>query len=75
MVAVAIKSDSKGIKLIAGIAKRMGGEVVKLDDNEYNSIQETDLLSRSKNNRDRLDLAVENIKTKNNLLKKNLVEE
>lgn len=49
--------------------------IVMMTLDEYNSLQETEHLTRSKNNRDRLDKAVENIRTKSNLLKKNLTEE
>jgi PHD/YefM family antitoxin component YafN of YafNO toxin-antitoxin module len=42
---------------------------------EYNSMEETIHLLGSKENRQRLELAVENIRTKNGLLKKSLIEE
>jgi antitoxin YefM len=51
-----------------------GKSIVMMTLEEYNSWQETEHLLRSKNNRERLEHAVENIRTKSNLLNKNLIE-
>ncbi len=57
------------------VHRSKGKSIVMMTLDEYNSLLETEHLTRSKNNRDRLDKAVENIRTKSNLLKKNLIEE
>jgi antitoxin YefM len=52
-----------------------GKSIVVMSLDEYNATIETQYLLQSKNNRERLEQAVENIRTKSNLLKKNLIEE
>lgn len=52
-----------------------GKSIVMMTLDEYNSLQETQHLLQSKSNRERLEKAVENINTKRNLMKQNLVEE
>lgn len=52
-----------------------GKSIVMMTLDEYNSLQETQHLLQSKNNRERLEKAVENINAKRNLTRNNLVEE
>lgn len=52
-----------------------GKSIVVMSLEEYNATIETQYLLQSKNNRERLEHAVENIRTKNNLIKGNLIEE
>jgi antitoxin YefM len=52
-----------------------GKSIVMMTLDEYNSLQETQHLLKSKGNRDRLEKAVENINAKRNLMKQPLVEE
>lgn len=51
-----------------------GQSVVMMSLTEFNSLQETLHLNRSKNNRTRLENSIENINSKRNLLKKSLIE-
>jgi antitoxin YefM len=51
-----------------------GKSLVVLSLDEYNSIKETSHLLSTKKNRHRLENAVENINTKQGLVKKNLIE-
>lgn len=48
--------------------------IVMMSLDEYNSLQETLHLSKSKANRERLDKAIENINTKQNLVKHTITE-
>lgn len=57
------------------VHRSKGKSLVVMSLNEYNSLEETIHLLESKENRLRLESAVENIKTKTNLLKNNLIEE
>ncbi len=57
------------------VHRSKGKSIVVMSLEEYNSIEETLHLLESKENRQRLELAVENIRTKSNLLKHNLIEE
>jgi len=57
------------------VHRSKGKSIVVMSLEEYNSIKETLHLLESKENRLRLELAVENIMTRNNLLKKSLIEE
>lgn len=58
------------------IVHRMKGKsIVMMSLEEYNAIEETMHLLKSKENRIRLERAVENIMAKKNLLKENLIEE
>jgi antitoxin YefM len=52
-----------------------GKSIVVMSLDEYNSTIETQYLLQSKNNRVRLEQAVENIKAKSSLIKSNLIEE
>jgi antitoxin YefM len=52
-----------------------GKSIVVMSLDEYNSTIETQYLLQSKNNRERLENAVENIRTKTNVIKSNLIEE
>jgi len=52
-----------------------GKSIVMMSLDEYNATIETQYLLQSKNNRERLELAVENIRSKSNLIKNNLLEE
>jgi antitoxin YefM len=52
-----------------------GKSIVMMTLDQYNSIQETQHLLQSKNNRDRLEKAIENINARRNLVKQTLVEE
>ncbi|NEW80996.1 MAG: type II toxin-antitoxin system prevent-host-death family antitoxin [Mariniphaga sp.] len=51
-----------------------GQSVVMMSLTEFNSLQETLHLTRSKNNRTRLENSIDNINGKRNLLKKSLIE-
>ena len=52
-----------------------GKSIVIMSLDEYNATVETQYLLQSANNRERLEKAVENIRTKSNLIKSNPVEE
>jgi antitoxin YefM len=52
-----------------------GKSIVVMSLEEYNATIETQYLLQSKNNRERLDKAVENIRAKTKLIKNNLIEE
>lgn len=52
-----------------------GKSIVVMSLDEYNATIETQYLLQSKNNRERLEQAVRNIKTRTNLVKANLIEE
>ena len=52
-----------------------GKTIVMMSIEEYSALQETLHLSKSKANRERLELAIDNINTKTNLLNKTLIEE
>lgn len=52
-----------------------GKSIVMMSLDEYNATIETQYLLQSKNNRERLEQAVENIRNKSNLIKNNLPEE
>ncbi|HET6556275.1 MAG TPA: type II toxin-antitoxin system Phd/YefM family antitoxin [Prolixibacteraceae bacterium] len=52
-----------------------GRSLVVMSLDEYNATIETQYLLQSKNNRERLEKAIENIRTKSNLIKSNLIEE
>jgi antitoxin YefM len=56
------------------VHRTKGKSIVMMSLEEYNSLEETFHLLKSKENRLRLDQAVENIRTKNDLLKNNLIE-
>jgi antitoxin YefM len=57
------------------VHRSRGKSIVVMSLDEYNSSMETQYLLQSKNNRERLEQAVENIKTKSNLINKNLIED
>ena len=48
MGAIVIKSDSKSLKLIMEIAKRMGGEVTKLEDEQFQDFAFGEMLKHAK---------------------------
>ena len=48
MGAIVIKSDSKSLKLIMEIAKRMGGEVSKLDDEQLEDFTFGEMVKEAK---------------------------
>jgi len=52
-----------------------GRSIVVMSLDEYNATIETQYLLQSRNNRERLEKAIENIRTKSNLIKSNLIEE
>lgn len=52
-----------------------GKSIVMMSLNEYNGLEETLHLLRSKENRQRLEKSVENINAKRDLMQQNLVEE
>ena len=52
-----------------------GKSIVMMSLDEYNATIETQYLLQGKNDRERLEQAVENIRTKSNLIKNNLLEE
>jgi len=52
-----------------------GKSIVMMTLDEYNALQETQHLLQSKNNRDRLEKAIENINAGRNLVEKALVED
>ena len=56
------------------VHRSKGKSIVVMSLEEYNSTIETQYLLQSKNNRERLDKAVENIRTKTNLIQRNLKE-
>lgn len=56
------------------VHRSRGKSIVVMSLEEYNSTMETQHLLQSKNNRERLEQAVENIRTKNDLIKSNLIE-
>ncbi len=51
-----------------------GKSIVMMSLDEYNSLQETYHLNRSKTNRQRLEASIENINAKHNLLKRSIIE-
>ena len=51
-----------------------GKSIVMMPLDEYNSLQETYHLNRSKTNRQRLEASIENINEKHNLLKRSIIE-
>ncbi|MCL4483279.1 MAG: type II toxin-antitoxin system prevent-host-death family antitoxin [Bacteroidetes bacterium] len=51
-----------------------GKSIVMMPLDEYNSLQETYHLNRSKTNRQRLEASIENINGKHNLLKRSIIE-
>ena len=55
------------------VHRAKGKSVVMMSLSEYNSIQETAYLNRSKANRQRLEAAVENINAKTNLVKHDML--
>jgi len=57
------------------IHRPKGKSIVMMSLNEYNALQETLHLLQSKENRERLENAVENINAKRDLMQQNLVEE
>ena len=48
MGAIVIKSDSKSLKLIMEIAKRLGGQVAKLDDEQLEDFTFGEMLKEAK---------------------------
>jgi hypothetical protein len=48
MGAIVIKSDSKSLKLIMEIARRMGSEVAKLDDEQFMDFTFGEMLKEAK---------------------------
>lgn len=48
MGAIVIKSDSKSLKLIMEIAKRMGGQVAKLDDDQLEDFTFGEMMKEAK---------------------------
>lgn len=52
-----------------------GRSIVVMSLDEYNATIETQYLLQSRNNRERLEKAVENIRTKSNLIQSDLIEE
>jgi len=52
-----------------------GKSIVVMSLDEYNATIETQYLLQSKNNRERLEQAIGNIKTRTNLVKANLIED
>ena len=56
------------------VQRPKGKSVVMMSLAEYNALQETLYLSKSKANRERLESAIDNINSKTNLLKRNLAE-
>lgn len=52
-----------------------GKSIVMMTLDEYNALQETQHLLLSRNNRERLEKAVDNINARRNLVKQNLIEE
>jgi len=65
-------SDSAELLLVH---RPKGKSIVMMSLNEYNGLQETLHLLQSKENRQRLENAVENINAKRDLMQQNLVEE
>lgn len=57
------------------VHRSKGKSIVVMSLDEYNATIETQYLLQSKNNRERLEKAVENIRTKSNLIKSNLIEQ
>ena len=57
------------------VHRTKGKSIVMMSLNEYNALEETLHLFRSKENRLRLESAVDNINTKSNLLKHSLIDE
>ena len=57
------------------VHRSRGKSIVVMSLDEYNSIEETLHLLKSRVNRQRLEIAVENILTKSNLLNNNIIEE
>lgn len=48
MSAIVIKSDAKSLKLIMEIAKRMGGEVGKIDDDQLEDFTFAEMMKKAK---------------------------
>jgi len=57
------------------VHRTKGKSIVMMSLNEYNALEETLHLLQSKENRQRLESAIENINAKRNLMKQTLVEE
>jgi antitoxin YefM len=57
------------------VHRSKGKSIVMMTLDEYNSLQETEHLKQSKNNRDRLEKAIENINAGRNLVEHDLVED
>ena len=57
------------------VHRSRGKSIVVMSLDEYNSFLETQYLLQSKNNRERLEQSVENIRTQSNLINKNLIDE
>jgi antitoxin YefM len=57
------------------VHRSKGKSIVMMSIDEYNSMEETFHLLKSKANRDRLEAAIENINTKTNLVTYPLIEE
>ena len=57
------------------VHRSKGKSIVVMSLDEYNSTIETQYLMQSKNNRERLEQAIENIRSKSNLIKGKLIEE
>jgi len=57
------------------VHRSKGKSIVMMTLDEYNSLQETEHLKQSKNNRDRLEKAIENINAARNLVEHDLVED
>lgn len=64
-------SDSEEFLIVQ---RPKGKSIVMMSLAEYNAMQETMYLIKSKVNRERLESAIENIHDKTNLLKRNLAE-
>jgi antitoxin YefM len=56
------------------VQRPKGKSIVMMSLTEYNAIQETIHINKSKANRQRLESAIENINAKTNLIKQNLSE-
>ncbi len=56
------------------VQRPKGKSIIMMSLAEYNAMKETIYLNKIKANRERLENAVENIKTKTNLIKRNLAE-
>ncbi len=56
------------------VQRPKGKSIIMMSLVEYNAMQETIYLNKSKANRERLENAIENINTKTNIIKRNLAE-